>query len=155
MKILGAQLFSLNSKRLRLILSEAVDLVQYDGTKRKSQIVEISLTRLAVESGDEIAGLLNNTVVEKVPAITIAMAFIGVICDVSITDYKAGDVIATADGKTWTCEQDCSQVHVTNLNRQNWRFESQVMASIFKMEDQQFENLKQASSQMFTAPSMA
>lgn len=155
MKILGASIFSLDSKRLRLTLSEPVELTQKDGTKRKSQVVEISLSRLAVESGDEIANLLSNTVVEKVPAMTIAMAFIGVVCDVSVTDYKKGDTIVSPDGRKWVCEADCSQIHLKNLNRQNWRFEQQVMSSILKIEDKQLEALERKELQKtYTAPSM-
>lgn len=154
MKILGASLFSLDSKRLRLTLSEPVELAQKDGTKKKSQIVEISLSRLAIETGDEVANLLSNTVVEKVPAMTIAMAFIGVVCDVSVTDYKNGDTIVSPEGKTWTCEQDCSQIHIKNLNRQNWRFEQQVMSSILKIEERQFAALEKKEQQNYTAPSM-
>lgn len=157
MKILGASLFSLDSKRLRLTLSESVELVQKDGTKRKSQVIEISLSRLAMESGDEIANLLSNTVVEKVPAMVIAMAFIGVVCDISITDYKKGDTIVSPEGKSWTCEENCSQVHLKNLNRQNWRFESQVMSACLRIQEAQFAALERKARQNecnFTAPNM-
>lgn len=157
MKILGASLFNLDSKRLRLTLSEAIELVQQDGTKRKSQIIEISLSRLAAESGDEISNLLNNCVVEKIPAMTIAMAFIGVVCDISVTDYKKGEMIVSPEGKTWTCENDCSQVHVKNINRQNWRFESQVFNACLRIQEAQFLALERKAQENefdFTAPKM-